>query len=70
MVASLVVRGTTATTVRAARRHPAGVLTIEEVVDVVRYLLHTGDNVKTRPADPVAHHAQPRGGLARGDCHD
>ncbi len=29
--------------------NPASFLTVEEVVDVVRYLLHTGDNVKLGP---------------------
>jgi short-subunit dehydrogenase len=29
--------------------NPANFLTVEEVVDVVRYLLHTGDNVKLGP---------------------
>ncbi len=28
---------------------PANFLTVEEVVDVARYLLHTGDNVKLGP---------------------
>ena len=29
--------------------NPASFLTVEEVVDVARYLLHTGDNVKLGP---------------------
>jgi hypothetical protein len=29
--------------------NPASFLTVEEVVDMARYLLHTGDNVKLGP---------------------
>jgi len=29
--------------------NPANFLTVEEVVDMARYLLHTGDNVKLGP---------------------
>ena len=33
--------------------NPANFLQVDEVVDVVRYLLHTGDNVKLGPEIPV-----------------
>jgi len=33
----------------ASGANPANFLTVEEVVDMARYLLHTGDNVKLGP---------------------
>jgi len=42
--------------------NPASFLTVEEVVDVVRYLLHTGDNVKLGPQILLRTMRNPMGG--------
>jgi hypothetical protein len=42
--------------------NPANFLTVEEVVDVARYLLHTGDNVKLGPQILLRTMRNPMGG--------
>jgi 2-hydroxycyclohexanecarboxyl-CoA dehydrogenase len=42
--------------------NPASFLTVEEVVDVARYLLHTGDNVKLGPQILLRTMRNPMGG--------
>jgi len=42
--------------------NPANFLTVEDVVDVARYLLHTGDNVKLGPQILLRTMRNPMGG--------
>jgi len=42
--------------------NPANFLTVEEVVDMARYLLHTGDNVKLGPQILLRTMRNPMGG--------
>jgi short-subunit dehydrogenase len=42
--------------------NPANFLTVEEVVDMARYLLHTGDNVKLGPQILLRTMRNPVGG--------
>jgi hypothetical protein len=42
--------------------NPASFLTVEEVVDMARYLLHTGDNVKLGPQILLRTMRNPMGG--------
>ena len=46
--------------------NPAHFLTVEEVVDMTRYLLHTGDNVKLGPQILLRTMRNPMGGLVQG----
>ena len=46
--------------------NPASFLTVEEVVDVARYLLHTGDNVKLGPQILLRTMRNPMGGYHTG----
>ena len=49
--------------------NPASFLTVEEVVDMARYLLHTGDNVKLGPQILLRTMRNPMGASTR-DRHD
>ena len=53
-------------TVAAPGANPANFLTVEEVVDVARYLLHTGDNVKLGPQILLRTMRNPMGGYHTG----
>ena len=51
--------------------NPANFLTVEEVVDMARYLLHTGDNVKLGPQILLRTMRNPIGASTKGaDRHD